>query len=74
MPHARFFSSNHYNTLKYDISYAISKSLTGPYTKVRAPHAPLLVSGKCGTTRPGGITVINVLGGSPHFYSAVTGF
>ncbi|KAJ7343802.1 Arabinanase/levansucrase/invertase [Mycena albidolilacea] len=31
-----FFSSNHYNTLKYDISYAISKSVTGPYTKVQA--------------------------------------
>ncbi|KAJ7738027.1 Arabinanase/levansucrase/invertase [Mycena olivaceomarginata] len=58
---AWFFSSNHYNTLKYDISYAISKSVTGPYTKVQTPHAPLLVSGKCGTAGPGGITVINVL-------------
>ncbi|KAJ6532121.1 Arabinanase/levansucrase/invertase [Mycena vulgaris] len=56
-----FFSSNNFNTLFYDVSYAIAKSATGPYTKVHAPNAPLLVSGKCGTAGPGGATVINVL-------------
>ncbi|KAJ6556874.1 Arabinanase/levansucrase/invertase [Mycena vulgaris] len=60
-----FFSSNNFNTLFYDVSYAIAKSATGPYTKVHAPNAPLLVSGKCGTAGPGGATVINVLGESP---------
>ncbi|KAJ6528101.1 glycosyl hydrolase [Mycena capillaripes] len=63
-----FFSSNSYNSLLYDVSYAVAKSVTGPYTKVQAPHAPLLVSGKCGTAGPGGATVINVL---DKFVSAV---
>ncbi|KAE8374928.1 putative arabinan-endo 1,5-alpha-L-arabinase [Aspergillus bertholletiae] len=39
------FSSNWYNTLKYDVSYAVASAVTGPYTKVLAPDAPLLVSG-----------------------------
>ncbi|KAK7028609.1 Arabinanase/levansucrase/invertase superfamily protein [Favolaschia claudopus] len=56
-----FFSSNSYNSLAYDISYAVSQSATGPYRKVQAPNAPLLTSGKCGTAGPGGATVINVL-------------
>ncbi|KAF7349632.1 Arabinanase/levansucrase/invertase superfamily protein [Mycena sanguinolenta] len=56
-----FFSSNSYNTLDYDISYAVATSATGPFTKVQAPNAPLLVSGDCGTAGPGGATVINVL-------------
>ncbi|KAF7343670.1 Arabinanase/levansucrase/invertase superfamily protein [Mycena sanguinolenta] len=56
-----FFSSNSYNTLYYDISYAVATSATGPFTKVQAPNAPLLTSGKCGTAGPGGATVINVL-------------
>ncbi|KAL4865158.1 hypothetical protein BDV12DRAFT_200442 [Aspergillus spectabilis] len=38
------FSSNMYNTLKYDVSYATASSLTGPYTKAEAPDAPLVVS------------------------------
>lgn len=39
------FSSNMYNTLYYDVSYATASALTGPYTKAQAPNAPLLVSG-----------------------------
>ncbi|KAF8214281.1 glycosyl hydrolase [Mycena galopus ATCC 62051] len=56
-----FFSSNSFNSLLYDVSYAVAKSATGPYTKVQAPNAPLLTTGKCGTAGPGGATVINVL-------------
>ncbi|KAL4883571.1 glycosyl hydrolase [Aspergillus karnatakaensis] len=39
------FSSNMYNTLAYDVSYATAEAITGPYTKAQAPDAPLLVSG-----------------------------
>ncbi|KAJ5246338.1 hypothetical protein N7468_001321 [Penicillium chermesinum] len=39
------FSSNIYSTLKYDVSYATASAVGGPYTKVQAPDAPLLVSG-----------------------------
>jgi beta-xylosidase len=39
------FSSNMYNTVKYDVSYATAAALTGPYSKAQAPNAPLLVSG-----------------------------
>ncbi|KAJ5674638.1 uncharacterized protein N7477_004572 [Penicillium maclennaniae] len=39
------FSSNMYNTLNYDVSYATAAAITGPYTKAQAPGAPLLVSG-----------------------------
>ena len=39
-----FFSSNVYSTLKYDISYAVSRSVTGPFKKVHAPNAPFLVT------------------------------
>ncbi|CAG8228879.1 unnamed protein product [Penicillium salamii] len=39
------FSSNAYDTEKYDVSYATASALTGPYTKARDPDAPLLVSG-----------------------------
>ena len=56
-----FFSSNSYNTLAYDISYAVSQSVTGPFTKVQAPNAPFLTSGTDGTAGPGGATAINVL-------------
>jgi len=55
-----FFSSNFFKTILYDVSYAVAKNVTGPYIKVQAPNAPLLVSGKCGTAGPGGATVINV--------------
>jgi beta-xylosidase len=39
------FSSNMYNTMKYDISYAVASAVAGPYTKASAPDAPLLASG-----------------------------
>lgn len=39
------FSSNMYNTKKYDVSYATADAVGGPYTKAHAPDAPLLVSG-----------------------------
>ncbi|KAJ5098317.1 hypothetical protein N7532_005318 [Penicillium argentinense] len=39
------FSSNMYDTTKYDVSYATATALAGPYTKATAPNAPLLVSG-----------------------------
>ncbi|KAJ7896131.1 Arabinanase/levansucrase/invertase [Mycena leptocephala] len=70
-----FFSSNSYNSLSYDISYAVATSATGPYTKVQAPNAPLLTSGKCGTAGPGGATVINVLDQSVNavFHSDING-
>ena len=65
-----FFSSNIYSSTLYDISYAVSKSVTGPYTKVQAPNAPFLVTGDSGLTAPGGATVINVLGQSLLHLSA----
>lgn len=39
------FSSNMYDTKKYDVSFATSTALTGPYNKARDPDAPLLQSG-----------------------------
>ena len=39
-----FFSSNSYNSLKYDISYAVSRSAVGPFKKVHAPNAPFLTT------------------------------
>ena len=46
-----FFSSNCYSTPLYDVSYATSRSLSGPYTK---SSSPLLVTGNFGLTAPGG--------------------
>ena len=48
-----FFSSNCYSTTLYDVSYATSTSLTGPYTKSKKP---LLVTGNFSLTAPGGAT------------------
>jgi beta-xylosidase len=48
-----FFSSNCWDTTFYDISYATSKSIKGPYTK--SPK-PLLVTGNFNLTSPGGAT------------------
>ncbi|KAI9371156.1 glycosyl hydrolase [Aspergillus egyptiacus] len=39
------FSSNMYDSLLYCVSYATASSVSGPYSKVQAPDAPLLVSG-----------------------------
>ncbi|KAL4807461.1 glycosyl hydrolase [Aspergillus unguis] len=46
------FSSNAYNTLSYDTSYATASSVAGPYTKAQAPDAPLLVSGDASSSGP----------------------
>lgn len=65
-----FFSSNVYSSTLYDISYAVSQSVTGPYTKAQAPNAPFLVTGDSGLTAPGGATVINALSQSlPHTFA-----
>jgi len=48
-----FFSSQCYAMPKYDVSYAISDSLTGPYLK----YGPLLVTGSLGLTAPGGLDI-----------------
>jgi beta-xylosidase len=47
-----FFSSNCFTTLFYDVSYATSTNLTGPYTRAKKP---LLVTGDYGLKAPGGI-------------------
>ncbi|KAH8887896.1 glycosyl hydrolase family 43 protein [Thozetella sp. PMI_491] len=60
-----FFSSNCYSTTLYDISYATSSSLKGPYTK---SSAPLLVTGNYGLTAPGGAQAI-VGGGQLVFHA-----
>ncbi|KAH8697077.1 putative endo xylanase [Talaromyces proteolyticus] len=39
------FSSNWYNTEKYDTSYGYATSITGPWKKQYAPYAPLLKTG-----------------------------
>ena len=49
-----FFSSNCYNSPLYDISYATSSSLKGPYTKSKTA---LLLPGNHGLLSPGGATV-----------------
>lgn len=51
-----FFSSNCYSTTLYDVSYATSPALSGPYTK---SSAPLLVTGDYGLTAPGGATSVD---------------
>lgn len=48
-----FFSSQCYATPKYDVSYAISDKITGPYTK----YGPLFVTGTSGLTAPGGLDI-----------------
>ncbi|OQO09383.1 hypothetical protein B0A48_04781 [Cryoendolithus antarcticus] len=48
-----FFSSQCYATPKYDVSYAISDNITGPYKK----YGPLFVTGTLGLTAPGGMDV-----------------
>ncbi|KAJ7747212.1 putative endo-arabinase, partial [Mycena olivaceomarginata] len=51
-----FFSSGCYADTSYDLSYATATSVTGPYTKARAPTGPLLVTGKYGLRAPGSAT------------------
>jgi len=45
-----FFSSNCFTTSNYDVSYAISTNIAGPYTK----YGPFEVSGNNGLFAPGG--------------------
>lgn len=60
-----FFSSNCYSTTLYDVSYATSSSLAGPYTK---SSAPLLVTGDYGLEAPGGAT--SIVGGGELVFHA----
>ncbi|KAF7307604.1 Arabinan endo-1,5-alpha-L-arabinosidase [Mycena indigotica] len=52
-----FFSSGCYSDTSYDLSYATASVVTGPYTKARAPNAPLLVTGTDGLRAPGSACV-----------------
>lgn len=53
------FSSNMYDTTKYDVSYATATAITGPYTKALDPNAPLLVTGD-----PSNVGKLSAPGGS----------
>ncbi|QDS75065.1 hypothetical protein FKW77_006674 [Venturia effusa] len=48
-----FFSSNCFNIAAYDISFAVSNSVYGPYTR----RGPLLVTPELGLTAPGGASI-----------------
>lgn len=63
-----FFSSNCYSTTLYDVSYATSTSLMGPYTKATTP---LLTTGNDGLYGPGGATAS--VDGSVIVYHAFCG-
>ncbi|KAK3707877.1 hypothetical protein LTR37_011879 [Vermiconidia calcicola] len=56
------FSSNMYDTDKYDTSFATATSVTGPYTKAQAPDAPILTSDMQGLYGPGGADIFIVPG------------
>ncbi|QDS72761.1 hypothetical protein FKW77_004311 [Venturia effusa] len=49
-----FYSSNCYTTPGYDVAYATSKTLLGPY--VKAPN-PLIMTGTQGLSAPGGASI-----------------
>ncbi|KAI0734387.1 Arabinanase/levansucrase/invertase [Fomitopsis betulina] len=53
-----FHSSHMYDVTQYDVRYAVSKKVTGPYTKATVPF--LQTGDHAGLTAPGGATVINV--------------
>lgn len=55
-----FHSSHMYDVTQYDVRYAVSKKVTGPYTKATVPF--LQTGDHAGLTAPGGATVINVDG------------
>lgn len=69
------FSSNAYDTLAYDVSYATGSSVSGPYMKVQALGAPLLVSGDESSAGPlggpGGADFLN--GGRIAFHAFLDG-
>ncbi|TLD39017.1 hypothetical protein E2P81_ATG00004 [Venturia nashicola] len=52
--YALFFSSNCYTTPGYDVAYATSKTILGPYVKV--PN-PLIMTGTQGLAAPGGASI-----------------
>lgn len=47
-----FYSSHCYDSVDYDVKYAVATSITGPYTR----QGSLLSSGQFGLTSPGGAT------------------
>lgn len=51
--YALIFSSNCWNTPNYDISWAKSRSITGPYIRQK----PLLLTGQKGLEAPGGASI-----------------
>jgi beta-xylosidase len=51
--YALLYSSNCWNTDKYDVSWARAPTITGPYTRMYT----LLTSGAFGLTSPGGASV-----------------
>ncbi|KAG2420243.1 hypothetical protein HFD88_005044 [Aspergillus terreus] len=46
------FSSNMFNTMYYDMSWATASAITGPWTKAAGPGAPLLSSGDPSSAGP----------------------
>lgn len=48
-----FFSSNCYDSAAYDISFAVSSSVYGPFTR----RGPLLVTPELGLSAPGGASI-----------------
>lgn len=52
-----FYSTHCFTDPKYDVRYATSKSITGPYKKQGSAQNPLLNGPNSGLTSPGGATV-----------------
>lgn len=48
-----FFSSNCFSSTAYDISFAVSSSVYGPFTR----RGPLLVTPELGLSAPGGASI-----------------
>jgi beta-xylosidase len=63
-----FFSSNCYSTTAYDVSFAVSSSVYGPYTR----RGPLFVTPDLGLSAPGGASVSKD-GGSMVFHAGAVG-
>jgi beta-xylosidase len=64
-----FFSSNCFDRPLYDTSFAVSESISGPFTK----RGPLLVTGDLGLSAPGGAAVTPD-GGFMAFHAGPIGF
>lgn len=63
-----FFSSNCYTTTAYDVSFAVSNSVYGPFVR----RGPLLVTPELGLSAPGGASVTKD-GGYMVFHAGVVG-